>query len=158
MTPEQTCWKNPIHFLAFGLGSGLAPKAPGTFGTVAAVVIYLLLLQGLTLPIYLSVVLISSLLGFWFCDQTAKDLGVHDHPAIVWDEFCGFWLTMLAAPTGWPWVIVGFVLFRLFDIWKPWPISWLDKKVHGGVGIMVDDLVAGVFALAVLQVTYHLTL
>lgn len=157
MTPQQTCWKKPIHFLAFGLGSGLIPKAPGTFGTVAAVFIYLLLLQGLYLPLYLAVLVASSLLGCWFCDRTAKDLGVHDHPAIVWDEFCGFWLTMIGAPIGWPWIIVGFVLFRLFDIWKPWPISWLDKKVHGGVGIMVDDLLAGVFALGVLQAIYYLT-
>ncbi|WP_257284256.1 phosphatidylglycerophosphatase A, partial [Endozoicomonas sp. SESOKO1] len=76
---------------------------------------------------------------------------IHCHPAIVWDEFCGFWITMIAAPAGWQWILLGFVLFRLFDIWKPWPISWLDKKVHGGIGIMIDDLVAGVFAFISLQ-------
>lgn len=148
--PGATCWKNPVHFLAFGCGSGLAAKAPGTFGTLAAVAFYLLL-QGLSLWVYLGVVVVASVIGFWICGKTAEDLGVHDHPAIVWDEFCGFWLTMLAAPAGWWWIVVGFVLFRLFDIAKPWPISWLDKKVHGGVGIMVDDLLAGLFALAIIQ-------
>lgn len=149
-TPGKSCWKNPVHFLAFGCGSGLSPKAPGTFGTLAAIPFYLLM-QGLPLWGYLGVVLVATLAGFWFCDRTSKDLGVHDHPAIVWDEFCGFWITMIAAPTGWLWVVAGFVLFRIFDIWKPWPIGWLDKKVHGGFGIMVDDLLAGVFAWGGLQ-------
>lgn len=148
--PSATCWNNPVHFFAFGCGSGLAPKAPGTFGTLAAVPFYLLL-QGLDLWVYLGVVVVASVIGFWLCGKTAEDLGVHDHPAIVWDEFCGFWLTMVAAPTGWLWILLGFLLFRLFDIVKPWPIGWLDKKVHGGVGIMVDDLVAGLFALAIMQ-------
>ncbi|WP_211828026.1 phosphatidylglycerophosphatase A family protein [Kistimonas asteriae] len=142
---------NPVHFLAFGFGSGLAPKAPGTFGTLAAIPLYLLLSQ-LSLPVYVVVLVLASLLGIWLCGKTAKDLGVHDHPGIVWDEFCGYWLTMLAAPTGWLWIIVGFILFRLFDIWKPWPISLADKRVPGGIGIMVDDLIAGLYALIVMQV------
>ncbi|WP_422450186.1 phosphatidylglycerophosphatase A [Endozoicomonas sp. ALB091] len=157
IAPRETCWKNPVHFLAFGCGSGLAPKAPGTFGTIAAVFFYLLL-QGLSLWTYLGVIVVASVVGFWLCGRTAKDLGVHDHPAIVWDEFCGFWITMIAAPAGWPWILLGFVLFRLFDIWKPWPISWLDKKVHGGMGIMVDDLVAGVFAFLCLQAIHYVYL
>ncbi len=141
---------NPVHFLAFGLGSGLAPKAPGTFGTLAAIPLYLLL-SHLSLPMYALVLILASLLGIWLCGKTAKDLGVHDHPGIVWDEFCGYWLTMLAAPAGWLWIIVGFILFRLFDIWKPWPISLADKRVPGGMGIMVDDLIAGLYALIVMQ-------
>ena len=142
---------NPVHFLAFGFGSGLAPKAPGTFGTLAAIPLYLLLSQ-LSLPVYVVVLVLASLLGIWLCGKTAKDLGVHDHPGIVWDEFCGYWLTMLAAPAGWLWIIVGFILFRLFDIWKPWPISLADKRMPGGMGIMVDDLIAGLYALIVMQV------
>ena len=150
MNPKNSVWKNPVHFLAFGFGSGLSPKAPGTMGTIAAVPLYLLL-QPLSLPVYLSIVAVACLIGFWLCGKTSKDLGVHDHPGIVWDEFCGFWITMIAAPTGWLWILIGFVLFRIFDIWKPWPISWLDKKVHGGFGIMIDDLIAGAFALVCLQ-------
>ena len=150
MTPKDTVWKNPVHFLAFGCGSGLSPKAPGTFGTLAAIPFYLLM-QPLSLPVYLTILVLACLLGFWLCGRTAKDLGVHDHPGIVWDEFCGFWLTMIAAPAGWLWIGLGFVLFRLFDIWKPWPIRLLDKKIHGGLGIMVDDLLAGVFAWAGLK-------
>ena len=154
MMPRDTCWKNPIHFLAFGLGSGLAPKAPGTFGTLAAIPLYLLLMT-LSPWLYFVVVVIASVAGVWICDKTADDLGVHDHPAIVWDEFCGFWVTMLLAPAGWLWIVLGFLLFRLFDIWKPWPIGWLDKRVSGGFGIMVDDLIAGVFAMVILQIIYH---
>lgn len=142
--------RNPIHLLAFGLGSGCAPRAPGTFGTLMAVVLYLPL-SYLGLGWYLLVLAVSILLGVWLCDRTSRDLGVHDHPGIVWDEFAGFWLTMIAAPPGWIWIIVGFALFRLFDIWKPWPIGYLDKHVHGGMGIMLDDLVAGVFAALLMQ-------
>ncbi len=142
---------NPWHLLAFGFGSGLAPKAPGTFGTLAAVPFYLLMMN-LSLPIYLAILVVASIVGITICGKTSEDLGVHDHGGIVWDEFCGFWLTMIAAPAGWQWIVVGFVLFRLFDIWKPWPISVADKKLHGGFGIMLDDLIAGVFALIVLQV------
>ncbi|HIP80964.1 MAG TPA: phosphatidylglycerophosphatase A, partial [Leucothrix mucor] len=90
------------------------------------------------------------------CGKSSDILGVHDHSGIVWDEFAGYFITMIAAPTGWFWVLLGFALFRLFDIWKPWPISVLDKKVHGGFGIMVDDILAGVFALGCLQVIYAL--
>ena len=141
---------NPLHFLAIGLGSGLAPKAPGTFGTIAAIPLYLLLSQ-LTAPVYLGVVLVAILVGFWCCHQTSKDMGVHDHKAIVWDEFVGFWITMFAAPAGWIWLLVGFALFRFFDVLKPWPISWLDHNVHGGIGIMMDDVLAGLAALAAMQ-------
>ena len=148
--PVKSVLTNPVHFLAFGLGSGLSPKAPGTMGTVAAIPFYLLM-QPLSLPAYLAVLLVATLIGIWLCDKTSKDLGVHDHPGIVWDEFCGFWLTMIAAPAGWLWVLAGFTLFRVFDIVKPWPIRWLDEKVHGGLGIMVDDLLAGAFAFICLQ-------
>ncbi|SIS44014.1 phosphatidylglycerophosphatase A [Neptunomonas antarctica] len=138
--------KNPIHCLAFGLGSGLAPKAPGTFGTLAAVPLFLLL-SSLSLSEYLYVVVFTSVIGIYLCGKTARDLGVHDHPGIVWDEFVGFWITMIAIPVTWWSVLLGFALFRLFDIWKPWPIKWVDQHVDGGFGIMFDDVLAGLLAL-----------
>ncbi len=141
---------NPVHFMAFGFGSGLAPVAPGTFGTLAAIPLFLLM-QPLSLPVYLFITLLVSLVGIWICGKSSEMLGVHDHSGIVWDEFAGYFVTMIAAPQGWIWVVIGFVLFRLFDIWKPWPISVLDKKVHGGLGIMVDDILAGFFAWVCLQ-------
>ncbi len=148
-------WRNPIHFLAFGLGSGAAPKAPGTFGTLAAIPLWLLFAD---LPIlsYLAVIVVTSLVGIWLCGQTSKDLGVHDHGGIVWDEFVGLWITYIALPEGWVWVLFGFLLFRLFDIWKPWPIGWADSKVSGGLGIMLDDILAGFMALGVLQAVNYL--
>jgi phosphatidylglycerophosphatase A len=149
-------FRNPVHFLAFGLGSGAAPVAPGTFGTLAAVPLYLLLTQ-LPLPLYLLAVVLAFGLGIWLCERTSRDLGVHDHGGIVWDEFVGFWLTMVAAPEGWQWLLAGFLLFRLFDILKPFPISYLDRHIHGGLGIMLDDAVAGSFAWFVLQAA-HLSL
>ena len=143
-------WFNPIHLLALGFGSGAAPKAPGTWGTLAAVLIYWPLSQ-LSPDHYLLMLLVTSVMGIYICGQTARDLGVHDHGSIVWDELVGFWITMFAAPVGWVWVVVGFVLFRFFDIIKPWPISWIDKKITGGFGIMLDDVIAGVMAAVVLQ-------
>lgn len=142
---------NPVHCVAFGFGSGLAPKAPGTIGTAAAVGFYILLAH-CSLSVYFAVLLLAFLVGIYLCGKTAKDLGVADHPGIVWDEFVGYWLTMFAAPVGWLWIILGFVLFRVFDILKPWPINWLDRHVKGGLGIMIDDVMAGVYALLVLQV------
>jgi len=147
----QTVLKSPVHFLAFGFGSGLAPKAPGTVGTLMAVPLYLLLVQ-LPLTYYVVALLVATVAGVWLCGESARLLGVHDHGGIVWDEFVGFWLTMLMAPAGWLWIVVGFALFRLFDIWKPWPIRMIDQKVDSGLGIMLDDILAGVYALVVLQV------
>lgn len=141
---------NPIHCLAFGFGSGLAPKAPGTFGTLMAVPLYFFLAQ-LSLTLYGVLLVVSFLVGIYLCGKTATDLGVHDHPGIVWDEFVGFWITMFAAPAGWLWLVIGFVLFRLFDIWKPWPIRVLDKNLETGVGIMLDDVLAGVYACVCMQ-------
>jgi phosphatidylglycerophosphatase A len=150
--PSSRRWNNHwVHFLAFGFGSGAAPKAPGTFGTLAAIPLYLLLAQ-LPLWAYLAVIVASFALGIYLCGQASKDMGVHDHGGIVWDEFVGMWITMIAVPLQWPWVVAGFILFRFFDIIKPWPIGWLDKRVHGGLGIMIDDVIAGIFALIILQV------
>lgn len=146
----RTVMKSPVHFLAFGFGSGLSPKAPGTVGTLAAVPLYLLLVQ-LPVAYYVLAVVAATVFGVWVCGKSSQLLGVHDHGGIVWDEFVGFWITMLFAPAGWLWIVPGFVLFRIFDIWKPWPIRVIDHKVDGGLGIMLDDILAGFFALLVLQ-------
>jgi phosphatidylglycerophosphatase A len=141
--------------LAFGFGSGLSPRAPGTFGTLAALPIYLVLAQQ-SLLVYAVTVVLAALLGVWLCERASADLGVHDHPGIVWDEFVGLWIALFAVAPEPLAVVSGFVLFRLFDIAKPWPISWLDRHAKGGFGIMIDDIVAGVFAGLVLHAALFL--
>jgi phosphatidylglycerophosphatase A len=135
----------PAHLLALGFGTGLAPKAPGTAGTLAGVLLYVPL-QHLSLAFYAAVVCGLFALGVWVCRVSARDLGVHDHPSIVWDEVVGYLVTMTAAAPGWVWVAAGFLLFRLFDILKPWPIRSVDRQLAGGMGIMLDDVLAGVYA------------
>lgn len=147
---------NPVHFLALGFGSGLAPKMPGTFGTVAALPLVVLLSHYASFSVYLFVTLLVSILGIWICGKAADDMGVHDDSSIVWDEVAGMLITMLAVPLNWQTLLVGFVLFRFFDILKPWPISYLDKHVDGGFGIMIDDVLAGVFAMCVLHIGLYL--
>ncbi len=149
---REVALKTPSGFLAFGLGSGLAPKAPGTFGTIAAIPFYFLM-SGLNWQVYLLVLFLSFLLGIYLCEQATKNLGVHDHGGIVWDEFVGFWLTMFLIPWHWQWLVLGFLLFRFFDIIKPFPIKWLDKHVKGGFGIMIDDVIAGIYAWVILYIT-----
>ncbi|WP_372760078.1 phosphatidylglycerophosphatase A [Pseudoalteromonas sp.] len=142
--------KRPHQFFGLGFGTGLAPKAPGTFGTLAALpLIFITMHYPLWLQIVFAVVI--SVFGMWACGKTADDLGVHDHPAIVWDEVAGFYITMIGAALSWQTLLVGFLLFRFFDIAKPGPIRVLDKRAHGGFGIMIDDILAGVFSLICLQ-------
>jgi phosphatidylglycerophosphatase A len=143
--PLKQVLQNPVCFLAFGFGSGLAPKAPGTFGTLAAVPLYLLFAK-LPLTAYLAITLLMFLIGVWLCGRCEQILGVQDHSGIVWDEFVGLFITLAGAPVSPAAVIAGFSLFRLFDILKPWPICWLDRQVHGGLGIMLDDAAAGLGA------------
>ena len=147
----RSVWTNPIHFLAFGFGAGASPIAPGTCGTLIAIPFYLLI-QQLPLLLYLFVVIITAIVGIWLCDVAERDTGIPDNPGIVWDEIVGYFITMIAAPTGWMWVVLGFVLFRIFDVWKPWPIRWLDKNLKGGLGIMVDDWLAAGYAWISLQI------
>lgn len=104
----------------------------------------------MSLMLYLAVLAGLIAVGVWVSGRTANALGEHDHGGIVIDEWAGFWLTMTLIPAEWPWLVAGFALFRLFDVIKPWPISWLDRRIHGGWGIMIDDLVAGFFAWLVL--------
>lgn len=143
-------FSRPMQFFAFGFGSGLSPWAPGTAGTLVAIPAYLLV-SDLSLPMYTVFIAVMTLLGIWFCEVASRELGVHDHPGIVWDEFVGYWITLWALPATWTWIIAGFVVFRIFDIIKPWPIGPLDKKVKGGFGIMIDDIVAGILACATLH-------
>ncbi|GAC35478.1 phosphatidylglycerophosphatase A family protein [Paraglaciecola polaris] len=147
---------NPIHFLALGFGSGLAPKAPGTFGTLAALPLVCLLAYSTSLSGYLLITLLVSVVGIWLCDKTARDMMVHDDSSIVWDEIAGMLIAMIAVPISWQTLLLGFVLFRIFDILKPWPISYLDARVHGGFGIMVDDLLAGFFTLILMHLILYM--
>lgn len=142
--------RSPSMMLAFGFGSGLSPFAPGTMGTIIAIPFYLGLRELDNLS-YLAVVVVSFFAGIFFCNVASHKLKVHDHGGIVWDEIVGYWLTMLFAPRGWWWIIVGFFLFRFFDVLKPWPINLADKKIHGGFGIMFDDVLAAVYAFLCLQ-------
>lgn len=141
--------RNPIHLIACGFGSGLAPRAPGTFGTLAAIPFWIFL-QMLDRPLYWAIVAAAFALGVYVCGRAARDLGVHDHGALVWDEFVGLWIALALIPLDGLWLALGFILFRLFDIWKPWPIRWFDRNLKGGLGVMADDAVAGAAALVIL--------
>ena len=146
--------KNPIVLIAVGFGSGLSPLAPGTAGTLLCVpLVYYL--QQLDFLIYATVMVLVLLNGSWICGYAARKLQVHDHSGIVYDEVAGFLITMCMAPVGWEWMLTGFVLFRFFDAVKPWPISWFDKNLHGGFGILFDDVIAGLFSLCCLLLLKH---
>jgi phosphatidylglycerophosphatase A len=148
--PEQV-WQDPRYFIAFGLGSGAMPFAPGTFGTLMAIPFYLLL-QPLPLWGYVLFTILFIIASAWLCQRISNEIHVSDHPGMCLDEFAGFFVTMINAPVGAAWVILGFLLFRFFDICKPWPIRWIDKNIHGGFGMVLDDVLAGVFAMIVIQV------
>lgn len=152
---SQTLSDKLILFLATGFYSGYAPKAPGTAGSLVALLPFLLL-QQLSNWLYVVIVLTAILVGIYVCQKADDLLQTHDNKAIVWDEFCGLWITLFMVPQGWHWLLIGFVLFRFFDIIKPFPISWLDKQVSGGLGVMLDDVVAGLFALSCIQLAVFL--
>lgn len=147
---QRVSLKNPVHFLALGFGSGLIPLMPGTFGSLAALP---LLIPFIWLSEYwlLVAAVVASIVGIYLCGRTASDMQVHDHGSIVWDEVAGILLTFLWVPLTPLTVLLGFILFRFFDILKPWPIRPIDKHVHGGLGIMLDDIVAGVMACIALH-------
>lgn len=157
--PARLILTTPEHLLAFGLGAGLAPKAPGTVGTLWGVPLWFLLSM-LNPAAYVLTAAALFLLGIWICGRSARLLGVHDCPGIVFDEIVGFLVTAAPLLPGlglvsgplWLGLAAAFVIFRLFDILKPWPIRWLDRRVHGGFGIMVDDLAAGLYSAAVLLI------
>ncbi len=135
--------------VATGFGVGRAPFAPGTCGTLLGIPLYLLLRE-LPIGAYAAAVLLLFAAGVWFCGIAERRLGQHDHPAIVWDEVVGYLITMWQAPPGWMWIVVGFVVFRLFDIWKPFPLPQLER-LPGGLGVVADDAGAGLYAFAVMQ-------
>ena len=146
---EPSILKDPVHLLAFGFGAGLSPVAPGTVGTLVAVPLVLGVMQfGLLVHAVFACVVV--LAGLYICGESARRLQVHDHGGIVWDEICGYTVTMLAAPPRWYWLLTGFLLFRFFDIVKPSPIREADHSLSGGLGIMLDDVIAGLFAAAIL--------
>ena len=151
---DPALMRDPVHLFAFGFGSGLSPWAPGTFGTLIAIPIVLFVMQ-FGFIAHLAFAILAAIFGIYVCGESAKRLGVHDHPGIVWDEITGFAVTMLAAPANLYSVVAGFALFRLFDIWKPWPIREADHSLHGGLGIMLDDVIAGIFAAAILLGVRH---
>jgi len=142
---------------AQGFGAGRIPWAPGTFGTLLAIPLYFVLAP-LGFVWYASVVALLFLAGVWLCGVADQVLGTTDHGSIVWDEIVGYLVTMLAAPGGWSWIVGGFVLFRLFDIWKPWPIRLIERRVGGGLGVMLDDLIAAAFAWIALQLIAQLVM
>ena len=150
----SSIWRDPIQLVTCGLGAGAMPVAPGTFGTLVAIPVYLLLFP-LSVTIYTGLLVALFVLGVWLCAYTARALRVHDHPGIVWDEIVGYLITMTAAPFSWKWILAGFFLFRFFDIVKPWPIRWLDERIPGGLGIMLDDVLAGFYAAVCLQLVIH---
>lgn len=142
---------HPAGWIASGLGVGLSPRAPGTVGSFAALIPWWLWLRHQDLALYLGVLVLAFGIGIWAANWVIARTRIEDPSVVVWDEFVGQWIALLLAPAGWQWVLGGFALFRLFDIWKPWPVRWADRKLHGGVGAMLDDVLAGVYAFLVLQ-------
>lgn len=153
LDPEQrrALLAHPSGWIAVGFGAGLVPRAQGTAGSLLALVPWWFLWRGLSLQAYGFMLIVAFALGVWACGESGRRIRFSDHRALVWDEFVGQWVALLPALFGpWWFVPAGFVLFRIFDIAKPWPIGWLDARVKGGVGVMLDDLVAGIFAAIVL--------
>lgn len=143
--PPRRVLTDPVCLLAFGLGAGLAPKAPGTVGTLFAILLFWPM-ASLSLSTYLILTLLLFGVGVWLCGECEQRLGIQDHSGIVFDEFVGLLVSLAGVPLAPVPVLAGFLLFRLFDVVKPWPIRWFDRRIHGGFGIMLDDVIAGVFA------------
>ena len=141
---------HPAHFFALGFGSGLAPKAPGTFGTLVGLPLFWLI-SGYAFNVQLIIIAALFIIGIYFCDKTGKSLGVSDHGSIVWDEIVAIMLVLAFTPKNWFWWYVAFLLFRLFDIWKPFPIKQFDAKLKNGFGVMFDDLLAAIYAIAAIK-------
>jgi phosphatidylglycerophosphatase A len=144
--------RHPVGWIACGFGSGLSPFAPGTAGSLAALLPWLLLRE-LPLAYYALALVLAFALGAGVCRWAVNALRVKDPASVVWDEFVGLWIALAPLvwlPRGWMWIFAGFILFRIFDICKPWPVSWADRHVAGGMGVMLDDVIAGIYAAIVL--------
>ena len=145
---RRAIFAHPAGWIASGFGSGLSPFASGTAGSAAALIPWFAL-RMLDWPLYLGAVALAFAIGVWASGVVIAKLGIEDPSVVVWDEFVGQWITLLplvVAPRGGTWVVVAFVLFRIFDVWKPWPASWADRSVKGGLGAMLDDVIAGIYA------------
>lgn len=155
MTDKQSkvWYRTPVQFLAVGFGSGLAPVAPGTFGTLPALLLWVPL-SHLHWSTYLGVIVLLTLAGIWICEQASIFSGVDDHGSIVWDEIVGYLIAVFAIPFSLTAMALAFVLFRVFDILKPWPVSWADSKIKGGLGVMLDDVLAGLYSCVILHMLY----
>ena len=151
----QQLLTHPAGWIATGFGSGLSPRAPGTVGSLAALIPWWLWLRELPMPQYAAVIVLASLIGVWASNWVIARTHISDPGFVVWDEFIGLWIALFLLPPGWPWIAAGFVLFRLFDIWKPWPVRWADRSIHGGLGVMLDDILAGLLAFAVVQLAHR---
>ncbi len=145
-----------FYFIATGFGLGKLPKAPGTWGTLGGVLLYLVL-SSFSLFVYLSFVLLAFIGGCWLCEYVAKQMKVYDHASVVWDEIVGYCVAMIGVPKQWGMMLAGFLLFRLFDILKPWPIRQIDTHMKSGVGMMLDDVLAGLFTCLILFFVHALT-
>lgn len=149
--------RHPRGWLAAGLGAGFSPWAPGTVGTAVALLPWWFFLHALPAWQYALVVAAAFVVGVWAARWVIREVAIDDPSLVVWDEFVGVWLALWALPREWPWVLAAFLVFRLFDIWKPWPVRWADRELDGGFGAMADDALAGLMAMGVLQVALHLT-
>lgn len=149
---KKQIWRNPIYFLAFGFGLGLSPIMPGTIGSLGAIPLYLLMIN-LDISIYLFGCLILFSLGVAICNVTERDFGIKDNPSIVWDEIVGLLVALSMLSNSINWFIYTFIIFRVLDIFKPWPICYVEQNTSGGLAIMLDDLLAGIITLAIVWFT-----
>ncbi len=147
-------FRHPAHWIALGFGSGLAPVAPGTFGTLAGIPLYFWWLAPLPVAWQYGLMAIAFVLGISVCAIAGRALGEVDHGSIVWDEIVAIWLVLAMVPHDWPGVLLGFIFFRLFDITKPFPVGWLDKRMHNPLGVMLDDVLAAAYAILVIRLLY----
>ena len=157
-TQRRAILSSPAGWIACGFGSGLSPFAPGTAGSAVALIPWFVL-RGLSAPLYALAIVLAFALGVWASNSVIAKLRIEDPGVIVWDEFVGQWIAL--APLLWiaadaRWIIAAFVLFRVFDIWKPWPVSWADRSIKGGLGVMLDDAIAGIYAALVIEIALHL--
>lgn len=148
-------WKYPIHALAYGFGTGLSPVAPGTVGSLVGILMFWLMAP-LATGLYVGIVVAMFFAGISICGQTARDMGAVDPGSIVYDEIVGFLVAMFMIPADWRWVLAGFIIYRIFDIWKPFPIHAVEKNLGLGLGIMTDDVIAGLYTLAILHLAKFL--
>jgi len=147
---KYAIWKYPVHFLAYGFGTGLIPFAPGTFGSLVGVVLFWFM-ASMAAGVYAAIVVLMFVVGIFICGQTARDVGAIDPGFIVYDEIVGFLVAMYLLPADWRWIVAGFVIYRIFDIWKPFPIHYVEQHLGLGSGIMTDDVIAGIYMLIILQ-------